>query len=76
MQRHVPQARHQEALQHFKIAETHAPNDMLIAYNIGLVYVDLKQFDKARSYAKKAYAGGIALPGLRDKLAKAGELRD
>jgi tetratricopeptide (TPR) repeat protein len=68
--------RHQEALQHFKAAESLAPNDMLIAYNIGLAYVELKDFDKARSYARKAYAGGIALPGLRDKLARAGELRD
>jgi tetratricopeptide (TPR) repeat protein len=68
--------RHDEALQHFKVAESIAPNDMLIAYNIGLVYVELKEFDKARSYAKKAYGGGVALPGLRDKLDRAGQLRE
>jgi tetratricopeptide (TPR) repeat protein len=68
--------RHKEALQHFKVAESLAPGDAFIAYNLGLVYIELKDFEQARAYAKKAYGGGIELPGLRDRLARAGELRE
>ena len=39
---------------------------------LGLAYCDKKQYEQAREHARKAYALGYPLPGLRDKLAKAG----
>lgn len=42
-------------------------------YNMGLVYLDLKQYDKALSNAHLAYRMGFPLPGLRDRLKKAGK---
>lgn len=39
---------------------------------LGLAYFQQKNFEKAREHARKAYSLGYPLPGLRDKLAKAG----
>lgn len=47
-----------------------------IHYNLGLAYVDLKEYDKALASAHKAYQLGFQLPGLRRKLEKAGKWRD
>lgn len=45
-------------------------------YNIGLIYYDLHEYDKALSFAHRAYGSGFPLPGLRDKLKKAGIWRE
>jgi len=45
-------------------------------YNIGLVYLDLKYYDKSLSTAHNAYLQGFPLPGLRDRLKRAGKWRD
>jgi tetratricopeptide (TPR) repeat protein len=67
--------RNAEALARFEQAEKHAPDDPLIAYNIGLVLVETRDFERARTYAKKAYAAGVEFPGLRDKLTRQGQWR-
>ena len=67
--------RNAEALARFEQAEKLAPDDPVIAYNIGLLLTDKRDFERARAYAKKAYAGGIQFPGLRDKLARQGQWR-
>jgi tetratricopeptide (TPR) repeat protein len=41
-------------------------------YNYGLLLSDLKEWDAARELARKAYAGGFPLDGLRGRLAAAG----
>ena len=41
-------------------------------YFLGLVLVDLKNYPEARVSAVRAYALGYPLPGLREKLARAG----
>jgi len=45
-------------------------------YNLGLLYVKRKDYDKARASAEKAYSMGFPLPGLKNKLTAAGEWRD
>ena len=62
-----------EALSRFEQAEKLAPDDPVIAYNIGLLLADKRDFERARAYAKKAYTGGIQFPGLRDKLTRMGQ---
>lgn len=47
-----------------------------IDYNLGLAHFDLKEFDQAMKHAKAAYEAGWPLPGLKDKLRKAGKWRD
>lgn len=41
-------------------------------YNLGLLYIDMGKFDKAKQYAKAAYKYGHPLQGLKQKLAKHG----
>lgn len=67
--------RNTESLTRFEQAEQLAPDDPVVAYNIGLLLVEKRDFEKARTYAKKAYAAGIQFPGLRDKLARQGQWR-
>jgi hypothetical protein len=42
-------------------------------YNLGLAYVELKDYDSALVHAQRAYALGFPLPGLRNVLQKAGK---
>ena len=51
------------------------PDNATINYNLGLLYLKAKDYDKAAEYADKAYALGFPLPGLRNQLA-AGAQRD
>ena len=67
--------RNAEALARFEQAEKLAPDDPVVAYNIGLLLVETRDFERARTYAKKAYAAGIQFPGLRDKLTRQGQWR-
>lgn len=45
-------------------------------YNLGLAYLDKKQYEKANMHAQKAYQMGYPLPALRDKLRKAGAWKE
>lgn len=49
------------------------PNDANINYNLGLLYFDKKDFVKSREHARTAYDLGFPLPGLKNKLTKAGQ---
>lgn len=42
-------------------------------YNLGLTCLELKDYACANEHAQKAYALGATVPGLRDKLQKAGQ---
>jgi tetratricopeptide (TPR) repeat protein len=41
-------------------------------YTLGLIYFELNDFDHSVEYAQKAYAKNYPLPGLQDKLRRAG----
>lgn len=69
------QDRNNEALTMLEQAEKLSPNDPVVAYNMGLLLTEKRDFERARAYAKKAYAGGIEFPGLRDKLTRQGQWR-
>jgi tetratricopeptide (TPR) repeat protein len=42
-------------------------------YNLGLAYFEKRDYATALDYAKKAYAAGFPLSGLKDKLKRAGK---
>jgi tetratricopeptide (TPR) repeat protein len=44
------------------------PNLGYAHYNLGLAYVDRKDYERANLHAQKAYQLGVALPALRTKL--------
>jgi tetratricopeptide (TPR) repeat protein len=61
-----------QAIQSFKYALELQPNMMNAHYNIALAYLEAQQFDLANQHAQKAYNLGATLPGLRERLTKAG----
>lgn len=56
----------------FDQALSMAPNSAEVQYNVGLLYADLGDYEKALKLARGAYALGFPLPGLKNKLRKAG----
>jgi tetratricopeptide (TPR) repeat protein len=68
--------RNAEALKQLNEAVQRGEDSANLQYNIGLVYFNLGKFDEALNYAHSAYQAGFPLPGLRDKLKKAGKWRE
>lgn len=69
-------ARVPEAMQQLEQANTLAKDNAFTHYNIGLVYFDLKQYDKSLAQAHTAYGLGFPQPGLRDQLKAAGKWKE
>jgi tetratricopeptide (TPR) repeat protein len=59
-----------EALAEYSLAENLAPNHAELAYNIGLLYFDMDNLEKAREYADRAEKLGYPLRGLKTKIDK------
>jgi len=60
------------ALEQYEQALKLRPNNVQIKYNLALLLVDLGKYKRAREYALELYPKGFPLPGLREKLKKAG----
>lgn len=69
-------ARRPEAIQQLELATVAAAGNAFSHYNIGLIYFDLKDYDKALTQAHKAIALGFPQTALRDKLHSAGKWTD
>jgi hypothetical protein len=65
------QANHQ-----LEVALSLEPDNPVINYNAGLAYVKMKKYDQALACARKAYALGVPMPGLKKKLVEAGKWSD
>ncbi len=65
--------RSDEALVQLKEAVNLEPENPTTNYNLGLLYVQKKDYEQAKVYAKKAYDLGFPLPGLKNKLMAAGK---
>lgn len=70
------QARPTEAGKELEKVGGVAGNNAFIYYNMGQIYFDLKDYDKALENAHKAYGLGLTLSGLRERLTRAGHWRD
>jgi tetratricopeptide (TPR) repeat protein len=70
------QGRKREAEQQLEIAASQAKENAVSQYNIGLVYFELKDYDRALSQAHKAMGLGYTRPELEDMLKRAGEWRE
>ncbi|SFU46160.1 tetratricopeptide repeat protein [Nitrosospira multiformis] len=62
-----------EAAEQLQIAVDLQPEDPTINYNVGLLYLKQKNYEQAKTYAKKAYELGFPLPGLKNQLKQAGK---
>lgn len=65
-----------KAFELYKQAAVLEPDNSTINYNLGLAYFNKHDYAHARAYAKKAYAAGFPLAGLKNKLRAAGKWDD
>jgi len=63
----------QQALAEYKEAEKLEPDNVGVLYNLGIFYFKQKDYEQSKAYAKKAYARGFPLPGLKKMLIRAGK---
>lgn len=68
--------RRDEALAHLRITETHARDNPMSLYSLGLMYMEVKDYDKALELAHRAAALGNPRTELREQLAAAGHWRE
>jgi tetratricopeptide (TPR) repeat protein len=61
-----------EAKDHIRAAEKYSNGSPITVYNLGLLNFEIGDYERALAYAKEAYGLGVDLPGLRQKLEKAG----
>ncbi len=61
------------ALEQLLFAADIEPDNPTTNYNLGLLYLKQKNYDKALYFAKKAYDQGFPLPGLKNRLVAAGK---
>jgi len=61
------------AIARFKRAEELDGPNANLHYNLGLAYLELRDYDNALDRARSAYRLGFPLPGLRNKLQEAGK---
>lgn len=73
---HLKHGRPGDAVKKLEEARKIAGDDANVHYNLGLAYADLKKYDKALESAHIAYAKGFPLPGLKNRLRRAGVWRD
>lgn len=64
--------RTQEARTQLGAVESLAGENPLTYYNLGLLYFDLKDYDKALQFAHKARAQGVPQTGLQEQLTRVG----
>ncbi|SEK27329.1 tetratricopeptide repeat protein [Nitrosovibrio tenuis] len=65
-----------KAIEQLRTAVDLQPEDATINYNLGLLYMQKKDYKQAKTYAKKAYELNFPLPGLKNKLMEAGKWED
>lgn len=62
-----------EAVKQLELAATLEEANANVHYNLGLIYLELKDVSRASMHAKRAYELGFTLPGLRKMLIEAGQ---
>lgn len=72
----LKQGQRAQALEKLGVADASESKDANVAYNLGLAYFDAGDFGKSLDNAHSAYRLGFPLPGLRDKLKRAGKWKD
>jgi tetratricopeptide (TPR) repeat protein len=65
-----------QAIEQLEIAVKLLPDNAIAHYNLGILYLDKKEYSKAKIHAEKAYALDFPLPGLRNRLKKVGAWKD
>lgn len=69
----VKSKRENEAEQQLSAAASQAGDNAFTQHNIGLIYFDMKNYQKALVHAHKAYALGLGIPTLKEQLKSIGQ---
>jgi uncharacterized protein (TIGR02996 family) len=69
----IAQNRHDEARHQIQAAASEPVEFPFTDYNIGRLYLDLKDYDKALEHARRAMAAGFPRTDLKDALMRAGK---
>lgn len=64
--------KYSKAYEMYKKSESLNPNSIELAYNLGLLLADQKNYRESKKYAESVYKRGYQLSGLKNKLARAG----
>jgi hypothetical protein len=72
----IKKSRRDEALAQLAATEPHARDNAFSLYNMGLLYVELQDWDHALEMAHRAQSMGFTRTDLRDRLTRAGKWRD
>ena len=72
----IKRGKPREGIVQLEAALAQAGNNANVHYNLGLAYFDVKEYAKARESAHEAYRLGFPLPGLKNKLQRAGAWRE
>jgi len=62
-----------EADEQLAVAASLAGDNPLTQNNVGLIYFDMKNYEKALIHAHKAYQLGLRMPALPDRLKSVGK---
>ena len=68
--------RREEAANQLTLAASHADRNPLTHYNVGLIYMELKDYARALEQAHKALALGLTRTALKEQLQAAGHWRE
>ena len=68
--------RYPEATKQLEFVASEAQDNAFTYYNIGLIYFDMKNYEKSLANAHKAYGLGFISPELRDQLKTVGKWVD
>jgi tetratricopeptide (TPR) repeat protein len=71
----VQQGKKTAAAEQLKRARTSAAGNVNAAYNLGLAFLEIGDYESALEFAHIAYGLGHPLPGLRDRLTRANKWR-
>jgi predicted Zn-dependent protease len=69
----VKDGRETEATKQLEVATAAATDNAFTQYNAGMIYFDMRNYDKALVQAHRAYGLGFEQPALRDQLQSAGK---
>lgn len=72
----VKNGRKPEAIKQLEATAKAAGNNGFTHYNIGLIYLDIKDYDQALAQAHIAYGLGVTKPELREKLESTGKWKE
>lgn len=66
----------EESAKQLEEAQAYVGDNANLHYNMGLIYLDLGDFEKSLKHAHKAYSMGFPLEGLRNLLKRVGKWKD